>query len=227
MNSIRGKIKIPAGIKMTQQQTNPTACAVALEQEGSNWVTMLNRSPGLHIDIETMSPIMHKCACGHGGPWAAAANIRWIAYTYPHLKIPISATGGVTRWEDVIRYILAGAANVQIASLLYMKGYDVVQEMLTSIEEYLDRKGVASIHHLIGKAVGELQTLEEVDKSDRYYAEVTEAACISCGKCRDICLYDAIEYTGDKPSIDRNLCDGCGLCAQICDRAISMHKLPR
>lgn len=113
---VKGKVKIPAGIKMTQQLSNPTACAVALEQEGSKWLTMFNRNPGLHIDIDTMSPIMHKCACGHGGPWAALAIMRWVAYTYPHVKIPMSATGGVTKWEDVIRYILAGATNVQIAS---------------------------------------------------------------------------------------------------------------
>jgi dihydroorotate dehydrogenase subfamily 1 len=223
LKAVKGKIKIPAGIKMSRQQSNPIACAVALEREGSNWVTMFNRNPGLQIDIEKMSPIMHRAACGHGGPWAVAANTRWIASAFPHLNIPISATGGVTKWEDVIRYMLAGAANVQVASLLYFKGYDVVKPMLDSIEEYLDRKGIESMSELIGRAVSRVQSLEAVDKSFRYYAQVTED-CISCGKCRDICLYDAIDFSGDRPSIDLDRCDGCGLCEQICDGAIVMKK---
>jgi ferredoxin len=209
---------------MTLQQSNPLACAIALERDGADWVTMFNRSPGLHIDIETMSPIMHRCACGHGGPWAAAANLRWIAYTYPHLKIPISATGGATRWEDVIRYCLAGAQTVQIASLIYMKGYDVVRSMVASMEEYLDRMGLGSIHDLLGGAASRLQTQEAVDRSGRYRAKVTDA-CTSCGKCREICLYDAIDFSGDRPVIRMDLCDGCGLCAQICDGAIVLHEV--
>jgi ferredoxin len=224
LKAVKGRVTIPAGIKMTLQQSNPLACAIALQQEGSDWVTMFNRSPGLHIDIETMSPIMHHCACGHGGPWAAAANLRWIAYTYPHLKIPISATGGATRWEDVIRYLLAGAGTVQIASLIYMKGYDVVRSMLASTEGYLDRMGLESVADVIGQAVSKLQPLEAVDRSSRYFAEVTDA-CTACGKCRDICLWDAIDFSGDRPVIHAHLCDGCGLCEQICDHAIVMREV--
>jgi dihydroorotate dehydrogenase (fumarate) len=223
LRAVRGKIDIPAGIKMTQQLANPIACAVTLEAEGSRWVTMFNRNPGLHIDIERMCPIMHRSACGHGGPWAALAITRWIAYAFPHLKIPISATGGVTRWEDVVRYLLAGAANVQIASLIYMRGYEVVREMLGSIEAYLDRMEIESIDGLIGKAVSKLQPLEAVDKTGRYLAVVTDR-CVKCGKCKNICLYDAISYPDDTPSIDPNLCDGCGLCAQICSGAIVMKR---
>jgi dihydroorotate dehydrogenase (fumarate) len=224
LRAVKRTVKIPAGIKMTLQQSNPLACAVALQREGADWLTMFNRSPGLHIDTETMSPIMHRCACGHGGPWAAAANLRWIACTYPHLRIPISATGGATRWEDVVRYLLAGAGTVQIASLIYMKGYDVVRSMLASIEAYLDRRGVESLGELVGRAVDKLQPLEVVDRSSRFYAVLTDA-CTACGRCRDICLYDAIDFSGDRPVIHAELCDGCGLCEQICDGAIVMNEV--
>jgi dihydropyrimidine dehydrogenase (NAD+) subunit PreA len=224
LRAVKRTVKIPAGIKMTLQQSNPLACAVALQREGADWLTMFNRSPGLHIDTETMSPIMHRCACGHGGPWAAAANLRWIACTYPHLRIPISATGGATRWEDVVRYLLAGAGTVQIASLIYMKGYDVVRSMLASIEAYLDRRGVESLGELVGRAVDKLQPLEAVDRSSRFYAVLTDA-CTACGRCRDICLYDAIDFSGDRPVIHAELCDGCGLCEQICDGAIVLNEV--
>lgn len=123
----------------------------------------------------------------------------------------------------MIRYLVAGAANVQIASLIYMRGYDVVRSMLESIEGYLDGTGAGSICELIGEASGKLQPLEAVDRSSRYHARVTDA-CTSCGRCREICLYDAIDFSGQRPVIRSELCDGCGLCAEICDRGIVMEE---
>lgn len=226
LKRVKRAIHVPCGVKMTQQMSNPIACATALQEDKADWVTMFNRTPGLKIDIEEMAPIMHRCACGHGGPWAILAITRWIAYAYPHLGIPISATGGVTCWQDVVNYVLAGASNVQIASLIYMKGYDVVREMLRSIEEYLDRKNVERIGDIRGLASARLQNLEDLVREGRYYAQLDSDKCTRCGKCRDICLYDAISFADGAPAIDYAKCDGCGLCAQICGRAIAIKKKP-
>jgi dihydroorotate dehydrogenase (fumarate) len=222
--SVKKVVKIPIGIKLTQQMSNPIVCSIKLEKDGADWLTMFNRTPGLQIDIDTMSPIMHKGICGHGGPWVVQSVMRWIAQTYPHVNIPISATGGVTRWEDVIRYLLSGAGNVQIASLIYMKGYHVIKEIITSLEEYLEKQNAGTIEQLIGRAAKELIPIHEADRSSRYYAGIDKDKCISCKKCKEICIYDAIKYNDEKPEIDAESCDGCGLCEQICNRAISMYK---
>jgi len=224
VKSVKQVAKVPIGLKLTQQMSNPIACSLKLERDGADWLTMFNRTPGLQIDIETMSPIMHKGICGHGGPWVVQSVMRWVAQTFPHIHIPISATGGVTRWEDVVRYLLAGAGNVQIASLIYMKGYGVIGEIIDALEEYMDRKNVAGISDLIGQAAGKVLPLHKADRSSRYYARVNPDTCISCKRCKDVCIYDAINYEGDKPEIDAQVCDGCGLCEQICSRAITMHK---
>jgi len=224
LKSVKDVTKIPIGIKLTQQMSNPIVCSMKLEKDGADWLTMFNRTPGLQIDIDSMAPIMHKGICGHGGPWVVQSVMRWIAQTYPSVNIPISATGGVTRWEDVVRYLLSGANNVQIASLIYMKGYSVINGMITSLEEYLEKQKVNSISELVGKAANELLHLSEADRSYRYYAKVDLDKCISCGKCKDICIYNAIRFSKDNTEIDSDLCDGCGLCEQICNRAIFMNK---
>ena len=53
--------------------------------------------------------------------------------------------------------------------------------------------------------------LAAVDRTSRYYVEVTDA-CTACGRCRDICLYDVIDFSDGRPVIDLERCDGCGLC---------------
>jgi len=223
LRSVKAAVSIPVGVKMTQQMANPIICALDLAEAKADWVTMFNRGPGLQIDIESMSPIMHKGICGHGGPWVVQSVMRWIAQSYPYMHIPISATGGVTRWEDVIRYMLAGANNVQVASLIYMKGYGVIKKILDAMEAYLQQHQIDQISSIIGHAAKQILPLNDVDRSSRYSASVDDQKCIGCGKCKEICIYDAIEFDNKKPIIDPDKCDGCGLCAQICNRAISMQ----
>lgn len=44
-------------------------------------------------------------------------------------------------------------------------------------------------------------------------AKLTKDLCINCGRCYDLCKFEAIKK--DIEIIDRN-CEGCGLCAYVC-----------
>lgn len=221
--SVKQAVKIPVGLKMTQQMSNPVLCAMDLEKDGADWLTMFNRSSGFQIDIETMEPIMHKGFCGHGGPWVTQSVMRWIAAAYPHVHCPISATGGVTNYEDVVRYILAGAKSVQVATLFYLKGYDAVREMLEQLQQYMERHNINGIADITGHAAERVLPLSQADRSKRYYARLEEEKCTGCRRCFPVCIYGAISNNGKRPHIDPDVCDGCGLCSQVCNRAIVME----
>jgi len=223
LREVRKAVGIPVGLKMTQQMSNPIVCAMDLERDGADWLTMFNRSSGLQIDIETMEPVMHKGFCGHGGPWVMQSVMRWIAACYPHISCPISATGGVTNYEDVVRYLLAGAGNVQIATLVYLKGYDSIRAILEQLEAYMERQGVAALEDIVGVAAKKVLPLEKADRSKRYYADIDYEKCVGCKKCYPVCIYDAIDGGSERPVIRQEKCDGCGLCAQVCNRAITMR----
>lgn len=149
--------------------------------------------------------------------------MRWIAACYPHISCPISATGGVTNYEDVVRYLLAGAGNVQIATLVYLKGYDSIRAILEQLEAYMERQGVAALEDIVGVAAKKVLPLEKADRSKRYYADIDYEKCVGCKKCYPVCIYDAIDGGSEKPVIRQEKCDGCGLCAQVCNRAITMR----
>ena len=88
----------------------------------------------------------------------------------------------------------------------------------------IDSMGVGSIGDLIGEAAGTLQPLKAVDRSSRCCARISDD-CTSCERCGDICLYDAVEVSGQEPVVRAEPCDGCGLCAEICDRGIVMEEV--
>lgn len=60
-------------------------------------------------------------------------------------------------------------------------------------------------------------------------AFVTESLCIGCGRCRDLCPFDAIEMDDDNVAqIKQEECYGCGICANHCEnQAIQIASYAR
>jgi len=56
-------------------------------------------------------------------------------------------------------------------------------------------------------------------------AEIEQEKCIKCGKCADVCRFDAIPVIHGKYVVQPFDCEGCGYCYQVCPRdAISMNE---
>ncbi len=45
---------------------------------------------------------------------------------------------------------------------------------------------------------------------------INQNLCISCGKCKDVCPIDAIQYNENKYYIDNNQCVECLYCITAC-----------
>jgi len=61
-----------------------------------------------------------------------------------------------------------------------------------------------------------------------YKAELIKEKCIGCGKCCNICKFNAISWNTKKnqPVFNRLLCEGCGACELICPvNAIKLVKV--
>lgn len=224
LSACKKAVKIPVIPKMSGQIANPMYTAVCLDAEGADGLTMINRSTGIEIDIETQRPILFGGLSGHGGSWALNAVLRWIIVTYPQIKAPISATGGIMTGSDTIKCLLVGANTVQIATAMYLKGYGHVQTMLAEINDYMERKGIHALSDIIGVAGKNMLTMEQYDRRTRYFASCDRDTCTACGRCEPVCIYDAIQFTDKKPTMDRDKCDGCALCASVCPAgAITLH----
>lgn len=56
-------------------------------------------------------------------------------------------------------------------------------------------------------------------------AELDQNLCTRCGKCADICRFNAIPYLDGQYQINSLDCEGCGYCARICPtQAITMKE---
>ena len=58
-----------------------------------------------------------------------------------------------------------------------------------------------------------------------YIAIIDQDKCTKCGKCSDICRFNAIPFINDQYIIKQLNCEGCGYCARICPvEAITMEE---
>jgi MinD superfamily P-loop ATPase len=56
-------------------------------------------------------------------------------------------------------------------------------------------------------------------------AILNEGLCTNCGRCVEVCRFDAISQEENRIAIDPVSCEGCGVCALICPvQAISMEE---
>ncbi len=49
-------------------------------------------------------------------------------------------------------------------------------------------------------------------------AVIDSSRCTACGRCLDVCRFDALIPDGEnKPRVDPLACEGCGLCSRVCE----------
>ena len=217
--------RIPIMPKMTPQLNNPPGVAVALERAGADAIVAFNRFTGLDIDVQTERPIMHGGYAGHGGPWALHYTLRWLAGMYPSLSVPLSASGGVADWQDVVKAILAGATTVQTVTAVVIGGYGQISRFNQGLRQWMDEKGYNCIADFRGAVCDRIVPMEQVFREHVLRAEVDVERCTDCGTCRRVCIYDAVIQEGGHSVVLAERCDGCGLCAEMCPAAaISMVR---
>ena len=65
------------------------------------------------------------------------------------------------------------------------------------------------------------------DSEDFYSGElayIKQDECIRCGKCADVCRFDAIPIINSQYIVDPLSCEGCGYCARVCPTDAIINK---
>jgi MinD superfamily P-loop ATPase len=61
------------------------------------------------------------------------------------------------------------------------------------------------------------QQVDSEEFSGGSRARVVPDRCTGCGRCLEVCRFDAVSREGDlPPEIDRTFCEGCGVCSRVC-----------
>ena len=142
-------LSVPIFVKLNPNVTDLGTIALAAERGGASAVVAINTLAALAIDVNTQRPILAHGSGGLSGKAIHPIAVKKVYDLYKILKIPIIGCGGVSSWEDVVEFMLAGASAVQLGTILH-EGPEILQEMNDGIERYLKDHELDSISQIKG-----------------------------------------------------------------------------
>lgn len=222
---VRQSASIPIWVKMPAMPGLPEAAKVCLAA-GANAISLINSVhaiPG--IDIHNFSPLPSVGGKGSTSGLCGAAikpiSLHAVFQTAQAIPgVPITAIGGISDWHNAVEFFLAGAGTVQLCTEVMLRGYGIIDGLRRGLEDYLREKGFGSLDELRGLALGNISLHNALRREPKVAARNDAAKCKRCGVCFTACKdagYQAVNWKkGEAAQIIPDLCDGCGLCVQIC-----------
>jgi len=148
VRKILDAVNIPVAIKISYYFSSLANTVTKLSWTGVKGIVLFNRFFSPDIDIENLEI---KTTNVFSSPSDIAISLRWIAMMSAHVNCDLAASTGVHNGEGLIKELLAGAKAVQIASVLYKKGFKEIASMLETLENWMERKNYTNLDEFIGK----------------------------------------------------------------------------
>ena len=150
---VTGEVKKRCGkplmVKLTPNVTSIGDIAAAAETAGADALSLINTLTGMRIDIRTRRPIIHNNTGGLSGPAVFPVAVRMVWQAAQRVKIPVVGLGGISTWQDAVEMLLAGAAALQIGTVLFQDPYAPVK-ILEGLSRFLEEEGLSSVTELTG-----------------------------------------------------------------------------
>lgn len=173
--NLNAGISIPFSLKIGSSFTNIIGLADKLRVFGASGLVLFNRFFEPDIDIESMSIVS---ANRLSYPSEITKSLRWIGVLSDETKeFDIAASTGVHDGEAAIKLLLAGAQAIQICSVIYAEGLEIIDEIKDDIISWMVDKNYKKIedfrYKLNAKSVG-ANSLYSRSQFMKYYSDAKE-----------------------------------------------------
>ena len=143
--------KKPVYVKLTPNVTNIVSIAKAVEEAGADGLVMINTLLGMRIDLRTGKPVLANNTGGLSGPAIRPVAVRAVWQCANAVKIPIIGVGGITKAEDVLEFLLAGASAVEVGAQNFVDPY-VCVKIIDDLPLVLKQYGYTSVQDVIERS---------------------------------------------------------------------------
>jgi dihydroorotate dehydrogenase (NAD+) catalytic subunit len=139
----------PLIVKLSPNVTSISAMARAAQNAGADVISLVNTFLAMAIDPETRRPRISNITAGLSGPAIKPIALRMVYEAAHSVDIPVIGIGGVTTPEDVIEFLLAGAAAVEVGTASYWDPC-ATEKIVDGLESWCMGHHVEKITDLIG-----------------------------------------------------------------------------
>lgn len=138
-------------VKLSPQVPSVAEFAGLSQECGADAVVVSNTWLGAAIDNERERPVFDKVFAGLSGPAIFPLALRAVWEAYGAVEIPVVGCGGISRPQDALSMILAGASAVEVGTVLFVDSR-LPAMICREIEQHLGKKGLSAVGDLTGRA---------------------------------------------------------------------------
>jgi len=131
-------------VKLTPNVASIGVLARAAEAGGADAVTCINTVVGMEIDLRRRAPVFPRGTAGYSGPAILPIALAKVWEASRAVSIPVVGVGGISRVEDILKFLVAGAAAVQVGTSLFPRP-DLACRVVEDLRSALAGYGAASV----------------------------------------------------------------------------------
>ncbi len=139
----------PLIVKLSPNVTSIPQMARAAQDAGADAISLVNTFIGMAIDPETRKPRISNVTGGLSGPAIKPIALRMVYEAAHAAEVPVIGMGGISTATDVIEFILAGAAAVEVGTASFWDPC-ATERIVDALEGWCIEHRVTRISDLIG-----------------------------------------------------------------------------
>jgi dihydroorotate dehydrogenase (NAD+) catalytic subunit len=139
----------PLIVKLSPNVTSIPRMARVAAEAGADAISLVNTFVAMAIDAKTRRPRITHVTAGLSGPAIKPIALRMVYEAAHAVEVPVIGMGGITTGEDVVEFMLAGAAAVQVGTANYFDPC-ATERIVGDLEKWCIENRVRKITDLIG-----------------------------------------------------------------------------
>jgi len=140
---------LPVIAKLTPNVTDVVPVARAVADAGCDAVSLVNTFLGMAVDWKVRRPVLGNRLGGLSGPAIKPLALRIVWQVAQEVDIPIIGIGGIQSIDDVMEFLVTGAAAVQIGTANF---YDpgLSSRLVSELAQLVSESNVVSVTEFTG-----------------------------------------------------------------------------
>lgn len=137
----------PVFIKLSPNTARIADFAIRAKENGADAVSAINTLVGTAFNIWTRKPKIHNVTGGLSGPAIKPVALAKVLEISRNCDIPIIGIGGISNYEDVLEFMIAGATAIQLGTINFVQP-DAATKIVNGIINYCETMKINKLRSL-------------------------------------------------------------------------------
>ena len=158
VSAVRKATSKPLIVKLSPNAPDLVSVALACIKAGANALSLINTIQAVAIDIESGRPVFDNIKAGLCGPAVKPIALRMVYDVVKAVnslpkeqQIPVIGLGGISKWQDAVEFIMAGASAIQVGTATFSNPKTMI-EIIEGLKKFMQSHGYKKIEDFRGIA---------------------------------------------------------------------------